>query len=265
MEKCPHIAAKYDEVPNWLRQRLKIDSTKGPATGRIPPEVEDTIDSILEASISDGFEINSLGIEMVMQDCIEAFNDEVNKFRASREAADLEALDQLAQAGGSEDDIQKLKQEQDTSRATWPSLITCGQSITALKQQAAMFAQSRGYSMFSQDKPTRHLPRDHPQVQRVNDYIRMTIQEGKVDNRLVLNFDQVWSCLYEPMKRTFWKKESSDRLSKYPERQKIRAALQEHFGETVELPNHTRNEKWKIKLATVRGYGGNNTVNFWRP
>ena len=130
------------------------------------------------------------------------------------------------------------------------------------------FAEDYGYGVFTQDKPTRHLPRDHPQVQHVNDFINYNIKEGHVDSRLVANFDQVWTCLYEPMRKTLWKKDQGegkkDTLSSFPKRQCIRAALQEHFGETVELPTAQKNARWKLKLATISGYGGANTVNFWR-
>ena len=118
-----------------------------------------------------------------------------------------------------------------------------------------------------QPMPVRHLPRDHPQVQHVNDFINYNIQEGLVDHRLVANFDQVWTCLFEPMRKTLWKpgsEKEKDDLAKYPRRQRIRAALQEHFGATVQQPAHEQNGKWKVKLATIRGYGGANTVNYWR-
>lgn len=133
--------------------------------------------------------------------------------------------------------------------------------------QAAKFCDTYGYSLFTQDKPTRHLPREHPHVQHVNDFILMNIQEGKVNSKLVCNFDQVWSCLYEPMRKTLWKKNEhgqKDSLSKFPARQKIRATLQEHFGQTISLPLAERNAKWKVRLADIEGYGGANTVNYWR-
>ena len=268
MEKCPSIAAKYDEVPNWLRERLNINSAKGKGHGRIPPEVLEIVDSILKQAIQDGFELNMSSVADVLKEAIEAFNSEISKYRESRENADLKALDQLVETGASEAEITKLQDLQAANKASWPSCITCGLTDSALKHQAANFAESHGYSCYTQDKPTRHLPRDHPQVQHVNDFIKMNISEAKVDGRLVANFDQVWTCLYEPMRKTLWKRDpgtcESDGLSRFPGRQKIRATLQEHFGETVQLPLAERNKKWKVKLATIQGYGGNNTVNAWR-
>jgi hypothetical protein len=69
------------------------------------------------------------------------------------------------------------------------------------------------------------------------------------------------------MRKTLWKKNGhgqKDSLSKFPARQKIRATLQEHFGQTISLPLAERNAKWKVRLADIEGYAGANTVNYWR-
>lgn len=76
LEKCPSIAAKYDEVPNWLRPRLNIESTKGRNHGRIPQEVFEVADSILKDAIQEGFELNQRSVEEVLHDTLQAFNDE---------------------------------------------------------------------------------------------------------------------------------------------------------------------------------------------
>jgi hypothetical protein len=251
-------------VPNWLRERLQIDSVKGISHTKVPQEVKDVVDSILRKAIRDGFELNLVSVEQVMQDAIEAFNLEVSKYRKLMEDANLRALDTLVQAGAAEGEIAKVKAHQDANKASWPMTIDCSGSHSALQKRARDFAAESGYSMFTQDKPTRHLPRDHPQVQHVNDFINYNIKEGQVDGRLVCNFDQVWSCLHEPMRRTLWKKEGKDKLSRFHKRQVLRASLQEHFGETVELPLAERKKRWTVKLADISGYGGNNTVNFWR-
>lgn len=66
----------------------------------------------------------------------------------------------------------------------------------------------------------KHLPREHPHVQRVMEFILMEVREKRVHEKLLCNFDQVWSCLFEPMRRTLWKSGGAsgakDDLSKYP-------------------------------------------------
>ena len=99
MEKCPQLASKYDEVPNWLRQRLNIDSVKGRGHGRVPPEVSDVVDSILKDAVQDGFELTMASIEEVLRDAVEAYNQEVTKWRQANEDADLKALDALVETG----------------------------------------------------------------------------------------------------------------------------------------------------------------------
>lgn len=192
---------------------------------------------------------------------------QVKKWCESHAEADFAALDDLAKGGASQQEICDLEKQQQALQASWPCPINVGKSDAGLRKLVVNFAEEYGYSMYSQDKPTRHLPRDHPHVQHANDFIKMNIIEGEVDPKLVGNWDQVWSCLFEPMKKTLWKKDSSggrDKLSRFPKRQIIRSALQEHFGATVDLPAHQKNAQWKVKLATICGYGGANTVNAWR-
>ena len=121
LSKCPHIAAKYDEVPNWLRARLNIDSTKGPQHGRIPEEVLDVVDTILKRATVDGFELNSLAIQLVLKDAIEAFNLEVVAWRAARAEADIKALDDLTKAGATEEELVNLQRKQERGpKHIWP-------------------------------------------------------------------------------------------------------------------------------------------------
>ena len=75
-EKCPNIAARYDEVPNWLRERLGVDTFKGRSHGRLVPEVCDVVDGILKSAINDGLELTYGSIGEVLKDAIEAFNEE---------------------------------------------------------------------------------------------------------------------------------------------------------------------------------------------
>ena len=121
--------------------------------------------------------------------------------------------------------------------------------------------------MFRQDKPMRHLPRDHPQVQHVTDFINLQITTGSVHPKLVMNFDQIWTCLYEPMRRVLWKGESSgpkDDLASYPSRQSIRAEMQKHFGQVIQQPKHEKEKAWSVKRADIAGTGQANTINHWR-
>lgn len=108
MEKCPAIAAKIDEVPNWLRERLNIHTSKG-YHSKIPKEVTDIADSILQHATKQGYELNMISVEQLIDDCVSAYNAEVSKRRAAHEDADLQALDNLVAAGASEEEIERLK------------------------------------------------------------------------------------------------------------------------------------------------------------
>ena len=267
-QRCPKVAEKYDEVPNWLRSHLELPGTaKGPSHTKVTKDIYLVVDRIVEEAARDGFELTIASIEEVLADAIEAYNCEVEKWRKVRQEADLKAVNALMEAGGTEADVARLVDQQNAEKASWPHPVNLAKTPRALNQLALSFASKYGFGMYRQDKPTRHLPRDHPQVQHVMDYIRLQLSEGKVDPRLCANFDQVWSCLYEPMRRCLWKNGEAgekDSLAAFPKRQRMRAEMQRHFGETVQEPTHVKNAKWNAKLADVCGYGGINTVVGWR-
>lgn len=80
MDKCPNVAKKFDEVPNWLRQRLNIQTSKGKtdnSKGRIPQEVFEMVDSILKQAVEEGFELSNGSVQAVVEDACNAFNEEV--------------------------------------------------------------------------------------------------------------------------------------------------------------------------------------------
>lgn len=194
MEKCPSICAKYDEVPNWLRSRMDINQVKGPGHTKIVSDIYDVVDQILMQATREGLELNVTSIEEVLSDSLEA-NAVVSKWRSEREAADLKAVENLTASGATEAEVKQLVSKQEALKAAWPAPVRLGNTARSINQLALNFAEKYGFSMFAQSKPTRHLQRDHPQVQHVMDFIQMTIRNGEVDERLVLNFDQVWSCL----------------------------------------------------------------------
>lgn len=265
---CPKIAESHDELPNWLKHRLELEGPKGPAHTKITKDVFDVVDKYLEEATNEGQEMNMNSVEALLADAIDAYNGEVAKWRTSRTEADLQAVNTMMDRGASQEEIDKLVREQDARKAAWPHPIKLGETPRALNQLAFTFASKYGFSTFHQDKPMKHLKRDHPHVQHVMDFILMNVKTHQVHEKLLCNFDQVWSCLFEPMRRTLWKTNpgegAKDDLAKYPRRQVLRAAMQQHFEETVQEPVHVKNQKWQAKLADIRGYGGVNTIFAWR-
>ena len=74
--------------------------------------------------------------------------------------------------------------------------------LALARKVAERICRKSGLLPTSNSKPGRHLPFHHPSMLRVRTYVQQQIATGNVHGRLVSNFDQVWSLLYRPLKRT---------------------------------------------------------------
>ena len=189
-ELCPRIAAKCSELPNWLRERFDVDGRKGSGTFKITDDLYEVVDSVLEEIVKTGMELNTTAVEEVLRTALETYNEQVRSWREQKEKADLEMLEHLVDSGAPEDEMASVSAELAAAKEFWPKECVLGQTPRALNQLALKFAQKFGYTCFSQDKPQKHLPRDHPSVRRVTDFIRTCIQDGSVHPKLVGNWDR---------------------------------------------------------------------------
>lgn len=190
-ELCPKIAAKFHETPNWLRERLDISGKKGNGTYKISDGIYESVDFVLSQAVQAGMELNTCSVEEVLKDAIDVYNAEVEAWRSAREQSDMAALNQLCESGASEDEMARMTEEQLRSRESWPIACKVGQTPRALNQLALDFCQKFGYSNYKQDKPQKHLPRNHPAIQRVTEFVRLNISQGSVHPKLVGHWDQV--------------------------------------------------------------------------
>ena len=71
-------------------------------------------------------------------------------------------------------------------------------------------------------RPGKHLPFNHPSVQRVRVWVNMEIQKRRFNARLVCNFDQVWTMAFRPKKSVLLYRGEKDELSKFPGKKKLR-------------------------------------------
>ena len=193
-ELCPKVAAKFAEVPNWLRERFEIGGRKGSGTYKVSEDLYEVVDAVLEEVAKKGMELNTSSIEEVLKDALQVYNETVNSWRIEKEKADAAMLDGLCDSGASEEEMCALASELAQAKELWPKECILGRTPRALNQVALSFARRYGWSSFRQDKPQKHLPRDHPQVARVTQFIRSCIQDGSVHPKLVGNWDQAMWC-----------------------------------------------------------------------
>ena len=79
----------------------------------------------------------------------------------------------------------------------------------------------------SNSKPGRHLPPGHPQLQRVQEWVKVQLHRGHYDGRLLGNFDQIWSLNFSPARKTLQRADAPpDDLSRQMSLRRIRHCVE---------------------------------------
>ena len=142
---------------------------------------------------------------------VKAFNQEIQKVNEERRQLGLDNLTAMLDAFVSNTDEQ------------------------ALRKTAVRFQQRWGFSSHEHKKPARHLPYDHPQLEKRRCYVDAVTAQNEVHERLVLNFDQVWTILFEPQPKIISKRpenagKKADPLRDSKVRRDIRRQMQQRCG-----------------------------------
>lgn len=186
------MAAKHDEVPNWVKTRLIEDARiKGPGQESIPKEILQVADTILLDECRRGLEMDSKSVSALLCSLIDIHDEEAALFNQDAQKRHLERLQQL-KADGS---LTEKELEQVANRT--PSQVpVISKEFTDKKLQhiVSRFMRQWGYSLYRQDRPSKHLSREHPSMKALAAYINSLKEEKKVDSRLMFNWDQVWTC-----------------------------------------------------------------------
>ena len=74
------------------------------------------------------------------------------------------------------------------------------------RKAAQRLCHRAGLSTSQNAKPGKHLAYDHPSLQRVRDWIHEQSTSGHFHERLIGNYDQVWSVLFRPASATLQQK-----------------------------------------------------------
>ena len=141
-----------------------------------------------------------------------------------------------------------------------------------MKHLARRFARKIGYVLNANEKPGKHLPYDHPACLSLVAYVQGLIDSGKVHPQLIFNWDQVWTVLFEPLKRLLWKDPSSagklvDELKGFFRRKLSRSEYQKTAGLPSQMPSASPNanlDTWDVTQAKLDGYSGTSAIENWR-
>ena len=196
-EMMPAMATRCDEVPSWLKQRMGLVNAKfkGPCEEAIPEEVLKIADAILMDECARGLEMDTKSVTTLMHSLIDMYNEEADQFNKESEAKHLERLSELEANGVlSKDELEAV-----ANRPPPQAPVIAKDEWTDKKMEHLVlrFCKSWGYARYKQDRPSKHLSREHPSMKRLASYIQSLKETKKIDSRLMFNWDQVWTCFLQ--------------------------------------------------------------------
>ncbi|CAL1150276.1 unnamed protein product [Cladocopium goreaui] len=107
----PNQAAKFDEVPNWLKHRLGLDEikAKGPKKELIPNELLAIADGILMEECTRGLEMDTKSVVSLFETLVDIYNEEAETYNKESQGKHVERLAELSESGKlTEDELEAI-------------------------------------------------------------------------------------------------------------------------------------------------------------
>ena len=193
-EMMPNQASKCDEVPSWLKARLGCEDAKikGPRQTTIPEELLQIADAILLEECKRGLEMDTKSVTSLLSSLIQVYNEEAEIFNSEAEKRHLKRVSDLKDQGQlSNQELEAIANSEPKRISVIPREEWTDKKMEHLVYQ---FCHKWGYSRYRQERPSKHLSREHPSMKQLADYIQTLKKENAIDPRLMFNWDQVWTC-----------------------------------------------------------------------
>lgn len=127
---------------------------------------------------------------------------------------------------------------------------------------AARLCRKCGMMPTANTKPGKHLPPEHPQMQKVRSWLQAQIHSGRCHGQLLCNFDQVWTLMFRPAKSLLNQRDSVDELSSSCSLKRLRHCLERcldlPFTDEVEVQREVHRPRIQ------GGPGASGSVEQWR-
>ena len=139
--------------------------------------------------------MDTKSVTTLMHSLIDMYNEEAEQFNKESEAKHLERLSELDANGVlSKDELEAV-----ANRPPPQAPVIAKDEWTDKKMEHLVlrFCKSWGYARYKQDRPSKHLSREHPSMKRLASYIQSLKETKKIDSRLMFNWDQVWTCFLQ--------------------------------------------------------------------
>lgn len=196
-EMMPNQADKCDEVPSWLKSRLGCTDVKfkGPRQQVIPDELLQIADAILLEECKRGLEMDSKSVHGILTGLLDIYNEEATEFNQDSETRHLERVAELKEEGRLS--TQELEAIANAPASQIPLISKDDWCNKKMDYIVSQFCRKWGYSQYRQERPSKHLSREHPSMKQLASYIQNLKNDKVIDPRLMFNWDQVWTCFLE--------------------------------------------------------------------
>lgn len=133
-----------------------------------------------------------------------------------------------------------------------------------MRKASQRICSKAGIAPAQNSKPGKHLPHNHPLLEKVRGFVRTLRDSKQIHPLLVGNYDQVWSLQYRPSRATLQRKEHADTFARHMSlrklRHKIELALDLDVTENVESNRY----RHRAKAAPTGGQAASAVVDGWR-
>ena len=145
-----------------------------------------TIETLISDRISAGEEVTYDYVGSVITDTVSVWNNELPKIKHD--------IRNVMQESPHLDDIMNEMQPINLCKSPQANYI-----------QAQRLCRRMGIRCATNSKPAKHLSYDHPEMAAVRNWVECSNTSHGVNLRLIANFDQVWTCLFEHKKKVLYK------------------------------------------------------------
>lgn len=139
--------------------------------------------------------------------------------------------------------------------------------LCRLRKRARRLCNNCGVRPATNEKPGAHLENDHPALEQVRSFVKSWAKNRGCHDRLICNFDQVWTTLHRPQKKCLQRKaaQRNGDLEKTAYMRRIRHNVQRVLGIDFTEDDPKLQQRSQPHAPRVQGSAqAGATVDNWR-
>ena len=215
----------------------------------VPPRLQDVFDSILMTRMDVGEEVGIPYATSLLTDLIDIWNDHIDGFRLDFES-------RIPEDTSEKDRTIMLRNFRKVTLAANPE---------SRRRHVARLLAKCGIKMQGNEKPGKHLAYDHPEMHAVRAWVGRADKDFGIHRRMIANFDQVWTCLYEHGKKVLYKSAVSTQSKPRTKYDKTLALIRSMMQNDGEMPAlEVKEYEYRPKPPQLNAQAKMTPVENWR-